>query len=133
MPHDEIKVFVYGSLKRGYWNSYILENSEFIGEAEIKGYDLFDVGSFPAIVEQIPFEDRFELKRVQGEIYLVDPDTVERLDRLEGVLPGNNGMYLRKMATAIDEDRKSHLVYVYVWNQSTDRLTLIEGESWPAK
>lgn len=74
-----IKVFVYGSLKVGFHNHYILEGSEFIGDAVTSGkYSMLDLGSFPGV--DISNNKTYIL----GEVYNVDPETFRRLDSLEG-------------------------------------------------
>jgi gamma-glutamylcyclotransferase (GGCT)/AIG2-like uncharacterized protein YtfP len=74
------KVFVYGTLKRGYSNySYFLKDSKFINEAvTTKLYEMVNLGSFPAIIPNN------KGKKVSGEVFLVDDWTLSRLDILEG-------------------------------------------------
>lgn len=74
------KVFVYGSLKRGFHNHHFLENSEFLGEIDIVGpFAMANLGSFPGL---FLVKDRYNI--VSGELYKVDEETFKRLDRLEG-------------------------------------------------
>lgn len=71
-------VFVYGTLKYGESNSYILRNSIFVGTFKTDPkYNLHDLGPFPAVVPDGNVS-------VIGEVYLVDNDTMEKLDFLEG-------------------------------------------------
>jgi gamma-glutamylcyclotransferase (GGCT)/AIG2-like uncharacterized protein YtfP len=72
-------VFVYGTLKRGHYNHGRLAAARFVCDAKtVPGYRLFDVGYYPAMVE-----DRAGIS-VYGEIFEVDDETLEDLDRLEG-------------------------------------------------
>ncbi len=76
------KLFVYGTLKRGYHNSFYLEGSRFIGE------DLTVNKYFMAVSGYIPFvfEDWMEHEFkgfIKGEVYLVDSFTLKKIDRLE--------------------------------------------------
>ncbi len=76
------KLFVYGTLKRGYHNSFYLEGSRFIGE------DLTVDKYFMAVSGYIPFvfEDWMEHEFkgfIKGEVYLVDGFTLKKIDRLE--------------------------------------------------
>ncbi len=73
-----MKVFVYGSLKRGFLYHSFLETSEFLGNAHIMGYDLYDLGSYPAILKS-----KDDKSKVYGEVYEVDQETLRRLDKLE--------------------------------------------------
>jgi len=87
MKKNQIFVGVYGTLKEGFGNHYLLENSKFIGYGItlIKGL-LYDVG-FPYFIPEKYIKDEILKKLVlpiQVEIYEVDKRTVNRLDRLEG-------------------------------------------------
>ena len=79
------RVFVYGTLKRGYPNNPLLEGSEFLGEAvtvltckavTVPAYKMVET-SFPVIMPDPSG------KPVAGELYTVDDATLARLDRLE--------------------------------------------------
>jgi len=69
-------VFVYGTLKRGQVNHHCLAAARWLGEAELPGLVLHDLGPFPMAV---PGDGC-----IQGELYAVDPAALERLDHLEG-------------------------------------------------
>ena len=73
------KVFVYGTLKKGKPNNYLLQSSELLGESIVKGqlYYYGMEGSFPVAV----LEEDGEIK---GEVWLVDDKTLTNLDLLEG-------------------------------------------------
>ena len=81
------KVFVYGSLKQGYWNNSLLRSSELLFRANTvdKVYKMVDLGSFPAVVKEGDF-------KISGEVYNVDDTTLQRLDALEG----NGSFYMRE-------------------------------------
>jgi gamma-glutamylcyclotransferase (GGCT)/AIG2-like uncharacterized protein YtfP len=68
-------VFVYGTLKSGFHNHFLLEGSEFRGPASVQG-KLYVAG--------LPYFKRAHGAITRGELYLVDDTTLERLDRLEG-------------------------------------------------
>ena len=79
------RLFVYGTLKRRYSNSSLLDSSEFLGQAvtvltyKAVAHPAYStVGtSFPVIMHDASG------KQVAGEIYIVDDGTLERLDQLE--------------------------------------------------
>ena len=79
------RVFVYGTLKRGYPNNPMLEGCEFLGEAvTVVTYKAITVSadkmvgtSFPVIMPDPSG------KPVAGELYTVDDATLARLDQLE--------------------------------------------------
>ena len=71
------RIFVYGTLKGGFWNHYLLEDCEFFSSAAtVPTYKMIENG-FPVVMPDP------EGKPVAGEIYTVDDETLERLDQLE--------------------------------------------------
>lgn len=72
----EALVFVYGTLRRGQSNHHWLSDARWLGEQELEGLLLHDLGPFPMAV---PGEGR-----VAGELYAVSPARLAQLDRLEG-------------------------------------------------
>lgn len=83
-------VFVYGSLKRGFSNHSIIENSKFLGNTETvnRNFRMFSLSYFPTVAETEG--DDFT---IVGELYDVDSKTLEALDSLEG----NGHLYNRKL------------------------------------
>tara|TARA_R110000751_G_scaffold10671_6_gene38666 strand:+ start:2846 stop:3217 length:372 start_codon:yes stop_codon:yes gene_type:complete len=80
-------LFVYGSLKKGFGNHRVLENSQYVGVSETGySYEMVDLGYFPGVIKN-------EVAPIFGEIYLVDEDTMQALDRLEG----NGSFYNRQL------------------------------------
>lgn len=104
MKSNLTNVFVYGTLKAGKLNHRIIEGNDFLGEDYIQGFDLFCGGGFPWIV---PSEASDTL--VKGEVYEVDDETLERLDRLEGYSNGYTGFYDR--TEVVTTEGKTVLVY----------------------
>ena len=82
---DELyKVFVYGTLKRGYRNHGLLENSTYLGKAKTtKKMAMIsnESNTFPYVLGV----DEYAGEHIEGEVYLVDETTKDRLDLLEGV------------------------------------------------
>jgi gamma-glutamylcyclotransferase (GGCT)/AIG2-like uncharacterized protein YtfP len=72
------RVFVYGTLKRGFGNHRLLAGSRYVGEATIAGR-MHSLAAFPAVT----LDGKPET--IHGEVFEVDAPTMERLDRLEGV------------------------------------------------
>jgi gamma-glutamylcyclotransferase (GGCT)/AIG2-like uncharacterized protein YtfP len=92
-------LFVYGTLKRGFWNHSFLEGEEFVGEAETKE-------KYAMYVSGIPFVVKGEqVSTIKGELYRVSSETLRLIDRLEG----HPNWYRRE------------LVPVYVWEGGRKR------------
>jgi gamma-glutamylaminecyclotransferase len=82
-------LFVYGTLKRGFSNHGHIAGQKFIGLARTTpGYRLYDLGGYPGLVAKSDDHDG-----VVGEVWSVDEEALQRLDRFEGV---HEGLYRRK-------------------------------------
>ena len=78
------RVFVYGTLKRGGANHFILAGQQFLGPARTPpGYTLHLIEDYPGMVRAA--DDR---AGVVGELWAVDVGCLLRLDELEGVIEG---------------------------------------------
>jgi gamma-glutamylaminecyclotransferase len=72
------RVFVYGSLQRGEANHRMMADARFIARAHTRpAFDLFDLGSFPAMATN-------GRTAISGELYDLDDQVLERLDVFEG-------------------------------------------------
>ncbi len=74
-------VFVYGTLKRGFYNHILLENSEFIGDVVTKNkYPMVNVEEhFPYLINDIGIGHN-----IIGELFKINDETFTKLDILEG-------------------------------------------------
>lgn len=70
-------VVCYGSLKRGFGNHRLLENSELVNEEVFFTGKMASLGGFPCVTQH-------GNTNIKGEMYSVDDETLARLDRLEG-------------------------------------------------
>lgn len=96
-----MKVFVYGTLKRGESNHSLLSRSTYIGEAlTLSKFDMLNSG-FPVLFHN----DKGH--RVSGEVFEIDEDTLHRLDSLEG----EGSMYFREKVYV---DTVNEEVFIYV-------------------
>lgn len=109
------KIFVYGTLMKEMSNhDCYLSKSKFLGNAEIEGFIMYDLGSYPGIVGGIG--------RIKGEIYEVSEETLKRIDLLEG----EGDLYTKKLiSTSLGE------AYVYIYNHSIENRTVIPYEMQP--
>lgn len=98
------KVFVYGSLKKGYHNYPVLKDSEYLGTFKTKGkYDMFSLGSFPAVIKNS--HNYF----INGELYSVTDEVLNDLDELEG-----NGYFYKRYLTPLQGYDEDVWVYFYL-------------------
>lgn len=97
-------VFVYGTLKKGFHNSYLLSNSTFVGDDRVNGV-IYDIGTIPVV-------DIGKDGVVYGEVYRVSPETLAQLDRLEGI----PSFYERGVVIS------SHGRKVFIYHMSDERI-----------
>lgn len=77
---NNILIFVYGTLMRGFYNNErVLYDGTFLMKSTIKGFDMYTNGHFPMLVESDDPE-----KIVQGELFLINKETFQNCDYLEG-------------------------------------------------
>ena len=114
-----MRVFVYGTLKKGYGNDVLLDEARIIGEFSLKNFKMVSLGGFPAI-------DRENNSSVLGEVYEIDGDILYSLDRLEGYHPqdGNN-LYEREQVLVDNE-----LTFVYVMPGCLEQYPPVESGVW---
>lgn len=93
-------VFVYGSLKTGFCNHHVLEDSDstFLGEAKTadESFLMASYGAYPAVF-RTKANQGFS---IAGEIFEVDNKGLERLDRLES----NGRFYQREQIDIVLDD-----------------------------
>ncbi|WP_435247876.1 gamma-glutamylcyclotransferase [Vibrio sp. nBUS_14] len=71
-------VFVYGTLRQDQSNHHYLQYCELLGCFDTpEAFALFDLGAYPAMI--------FGKKSVAGEVYIINDEILESLDRLEDV------------------------------------------------
>lgn len=111
------KVFVYGTLKKGFHNhENYLKSCRELGRATISGI-MFHLGGFPAI----NLAERFT--PIQGEVYECGWDEILNMDRLEGV---GTGFYDRVEAR-VDSDYLDARGVVWMYTFNSKRA---EKEQW---
>mgnify|MGYP001572222144 CR=1 FL=1 len=69
-------IFVYGTLKQGKGNNYLLCNDTFLKEDTVKGR-MYNLGNYPAVT----YGDDI----IHGELWRISKHSLLKLDRLEGV------------------------------------------------
>lgn len=96
---------VYGTLREGFSNHYIIKHCEKIGDGYTKsGYGLF-INGLPYLVEDEKGPGCFV------EIYKVDMHTLKRCDRLEC----HPDWYRRSLVDVLDAERNQHQSWIYLY------------------
>ena len=107
------QVFVYGTLMTGEANHHYLDNSKLLCKATIDGYDMYDVGYYPAIV---PGDNQ-----IRGELYQVPIEDLPSMDRLEG----EGKLYLKKCERVSDAKGVKTFAFTYIYLKDTENLRWI--------
>lgn len=110
-----VRLFVYGTLKRGEVAAHLLQDACFLGEACAPGFALVDAGAYPAMVPDAT-------GTVCGELYSVDASRLSALDDYEGA-PA-----LFERAAVLLGDGSQAIAYVY--RRDASRLPRIAGGTW---
>lgn len=112
-------VFVYGTLKKGQPRHEILidGNAEFVDEAVLEGYEMYDTGYYPGIVEGKGV--------IYGEVYKVSDDLIEVLDIIEGV---DYNLFKREavVVNLLNQKQKIY-VWAYIFNMSVSNFVKIHS------
>ena len=106
------KVFVYGTLMKGERNHHFLEDSKLLGASSVEGYDMYNVGWFPAIIRGD--------SRILGELYEVSQEDMPSIDALEG----EGSLYRRRCEIT----KGNEIAYLYEYLDDTSGLERIS--SW---
>ena len=73
-----MKLFVYGSLKKGYYNHRLLKDSQFIRKYSIPGFTLYSAGSYPVAIQSKKGKDY-----ITGEVYEVNSQIWNIINNME--------------------------------------------------
>lgn len=134
-PELTDKLFVYGTLKRGFSRNSVLKDAEFLGNAKLyfNYFRMIDCGFFPALVKVDP---RFSRKRyeISGELYRITPEILVETDIIEGY----PSLYDRteEIVTRVHPTDKTidHFdmdwAWVYYWNRPDQEYETIESGVW---
>ena len=108
-----MRIIVYGSLRRKQGNSHWMTNAQWLGDHQIPGYELYNIGFYPGVV---PGEGA-----VYGEVYRIDAITLGELDALRT----SGGEYKRQL---IQTPYGS--AWLYVYQRSVVGLKRIPSGDW---
>ncbi len=135
--YTKMYLFVYGSLRRGFPNHFLLEKSIYMGTYSTvdKYYMIGQVSkSFPYVVAEKEFESQ-PSTHIIGELYDIDADVLKNLDDLEG----HPDFYMRCLVRVADElGDNIYSAYVYILEnpeiirglKNNDRFELVPSGDW---
>jgi len=102
-------LFVYGTLMSSNNSHDLLIDCKFCGTGTLYGYALYDLGSYPGIVE-----DKEE--QVKGELYCIPLDKLAEIDAYEA-----EGCLYKRSKVKISADQGGKIeAYTYIYNMPVD-------------
>ena len=114
---DGQKVFVYGSLRKGFGLSPVLSSSDYIETVKTKPkYTMYSLGAFPCIVKG-------GKTAIVGEIYSVSEEVERRLDMIEGVPQ----LYQKGK---VEIDGYDNVIAYFMKKNKVNTLNVIETGDW---
>ncbi|MCX8028430.1 MAG: gamma-glutamylcyclotransferase [Brevinematales bacterium] len=103
VKEDEILIFVYGTLKKGFHNHRMIKDAKFVGRGKTKD-------KYVMYVDIIPYvSKRDRVSNIYGEVYCIDRNTLDMLDRLEK----HPCWYYREKVDVILEDGRIVNAWMY--------------------
>lgn len=118
-------IFVYGSLKKGFYNEHFLKNAKLIAKDAItqRKYELYPSIDyfFPYLFSEIDYDKSCHIK---GELYEVDEVFLAKtLDVLEGV---DQGLYSRETCYVSSSSGSKLKAEIYIANESLYDTDMID-------
>lgn len=116
------QVFVYGTLRKGGTNHHLLRDAELQAVVKLKGFEMWDFGSYPGVTSSENDDDTIE-----AEFYSVDDETLAFLDRLEDFYGENHprNLYDRDLI----QDDFGHKGWIYVFRRQLLSLPFFKKRS----
>ena len=116
-----MRLFVYGTLMKGNSNhEEFLSDARFAGYFTADGFQLYDFGNYPLIIQN-------EIDKIRGEMYIVDSKTLDKLDISEA--KGN--LFTRKLIQVINDNDEVQEAYVYVYNKDVTKTVKVSSDNQP--
>lgn len=123
---SETIVAVYGSLRQGLGNHRLLDNDgvEFLGKGEtVSKANMVSLGAFPAITQPSASGGSYP---INVEVYSVDDDTFNNLERLEGYPT----FYDREVVQVVMSDKRIVNANIYFIADINRGRDVLEHGDW---
>lgn len=114
-------VAVYGSLRKGLYNHFLIKDSKYIGEFDTEPiYDMYSLTSYPGLVTD-------GNTSIKMEVYEVDKITLNRLNTLEGYRGDNNaGNHYNRITIETPYGD----AYTYTYNYNVSSCVKVDCGDW---
>jgi gamma-glutamylcyclotransferase (GGCT)/AIG2-like uncharacterized protein YtfP len=122
LKENMMNLFVYRTLKKSLIKNLVLSGAQFLGFGFTTDHP-YDLGYYPAT--------RSENGSVYGDLYEIDSNKLDELDRIKGYYPkyAQYSLYVRKEIKCIILDDSSRIdAFAYFYNQSLNSSRIIRGD-----
>jgi len=106
-------VFVYGTLRAGFWNRFLLGGAKRAGRGRTSERFALYVGRLPYAIRSE------EVHQVVGDLYEVDSRTLTDIDNYKG----HPDWYRREMVEVTLEDGTVHSAWMYFYHTRIGKLS----------
>lgn len=97
-------IFVYGTLRQSHGNHQMLKDARYYGVGSTRdNYSMYIAGGYPYVISS---EARYP---IVGELYAVDGETLEKLDKMEG-----HPHYYTRREVSVIVDNQEYSAWMYV-------------------
>ena len=116
----KIKVFVYGTLRRGELRNRVLQSSEFLGDTKTAPiFTMLHLGAYPGVIK------RGETPII-GELYSIDESTLRDLDRIEG-----HPTFYKREVVGLDNGESAWMYLLApTYSATADMRSIIKNGDW---
>lgn len=127
------RLWVYGSLRKGEYNNYMLDNSKYLGKGIIRGYKLFSLGNYPFIFKTY---DEKDIVVVEGyDVDMYSANTIKYMEICAGYKIENVEIEVIAIALGTRSSIEGDLGRVingsvFVLEEMCDNKGEIEGGDW---
>jgi gamma-glutamylcyclotransferase (GGCT)/AIG2-like uncharacterized protein YtfP len=113
-------VAVYGTLKRGLSNHYLIQDALYLGSDSLRAITLYDLGPYPGAKSEVS-------DGINIEVFAVTDAQLQALDELEeyNSEAPEQGMYNR-----LAFETRFGTAWVYLYNRPVDGLAALRRGSW---
>ena len=115
---NRVPVFVYGTLMKKGSASRYMRSADFLGEAVLHGYAMYDLGWYPGI---LPVEGAL----VHGEVYLVSEEVLKTMDSYEG-----EGFLYQRRSVPVNGIDGCPEAQAYIYLRPVDEEQRIQNGRW---
>ena len=115
---NRVPVFVYGTLMKKGSASRYMRGADFLGEAILPGYAMYDLGWYPGVLTS-------DSSTVHGEVYLVSSEMLQAMDSYEG-----EGFLYKRQCVPVNGIDGYPEAQVYVYLRPVDETQRIYSGRW---